>query len=145
MDHAAGAFKANHHLVARFCRRQNGGDLFAQAADFVGIHTAFKIQHPGARFSVRLGGSQLCPRLCRFCFLLELFLLRFMPQLLLRPIEQRSRQLFLHLLILLAKIGYPQLAALFFALSQVNNNGDDNRNCDNDGRDFGQKQAILSK
>lgn len=68
-----------------------------------------------------------------------------MPQLLLRPIEQRSRQLFLHLLILLAKIGYPQLAALFFALSQVNNNGDDNRNCDNDGRDFGQKQAILSK
>ena len=67
-----------------------------------------------------------------------------MPQLLLRRIEQRNRQLFLHLFILLAKIGYPQLAALFFALSQVNNNGDDNRNCDNDGRDFGQKQAILS-
>jgi hypothetical protein len=85
VNHPAGAFQANHHLIARFRRRQYRGDLFPQAIDFMGIHTAFEIQHPGARLAFRLGITQLRPRFGRLRLLFLLFLLRLMPLLLLRP------------------------------------------------------------
>ena len=111
----------------------------------MGVHTAFEIQHPGTRLAVWLRRPELSPRPGRFRLLFVLFLLRFVPHLLLRTIKQRNRQLFPHLFVLLAEIGYPQFPALFLPLGQVNDEGGNNRNGDDNGRDFGQKQAILSK
>jgi hypothetical protein len=42
----------------------------------MGIHTAFEIQHPGARLAFRLGITQLRPRFRRLRLLFLLFLLR---------------------------------------------------------------------
>ena len=137
MNHPARAFQTHHHLVARLRRSQHRRNFFAQAAYLVSIHTAFEIQHPDTRLAAGFRGTQFCPRFGLFGFLLMLFLLRFMPELLLRAIQQRHRQLFFHLLILLAKIRYPQLAALLLTLSQINDNGGDNRNGDDDSRSLG--------
>jgi hypothetical protein len=108
----------------------------------MGIHTAFEIQHPGARLAFG-SVTQLRPRwpLSPPAFA---FSLRFMPHFLLRTVSSAPPAL-PSSLILLAKIGYPQFAALFLALGQVDDNSGNNRNGDDNGRDFGQKQAILSK
>ena len=137
MHHPAGAFQANHHLIARFRRRQYRGDLFPQAIDLMGIHTAFEIQHPGARLAFRLGITQLRPRFGRLRLLFLLFLLRLMPLLLLRAVQQRHRQRFLHLFVMLAKIGHPQFAALLLALSEVDDNSGNHRDGDDNRRDLG--------
>ena len=60
-----------------------------------------------------------------------------MPLLLLRAVQQRHRQRFLHLFIMLAKIGYPQLAALLLALSEVDDNSGNHRDGDDNRRDLG--------
>ena len=60
-----------------------------------------------------------------------------MPLLLLRAVQQGHRQRFLHLFIMLAKIRYPQLTALFLALGQVDDNSGNHRDSDDNGRDLG--------
>ncbi|CNZ62573.1 Uncharacterised protein [Mycobacterium tuberculosis] len=45
----------------------------------MGVHAAFKIQHPDARFTVSCHLAQFGFRFCCFRFLLVLFLLRFVP------------------------------------------------------------------
>ena len=138
MHNAAGAFKAHQHFILRGSHRQDGGDFFPQRRDFVRIHTAFKIEHiqPGSPVSGWF--ALLCQRLSRLRFLLVLFLLRFMPQLLLMRIEQRHRHFFLHVLILLAQAGHPQFAALLlFTLCDVDDNGRHDGNGDNNRGYFG--------
>ncbi|MNN80658.1 hypothetical protein D3C81_1974110 [compost metagenome] len=51
MHHTTGAFQANNHLILWFYYRQYRRHLFTQRADFMGIHTAFKIKHPDTRFT----------------------------------------------------------------------------------------------
>ena len=70
----------------------------------MGVHAAFKIQHPDARFTVSCHLAQFSFRFCGFRFLLVLFLLRFVPLFLLMSIHQRRGQFFFHLLILFAEI-----------------------------------------
>ena len=103
----------------------------------MGIHAAFEIQHPGARLAFRLHVTQLRPRFRGLRLLFLLFLLRFMPLFLLRAVKQRHRQRFLHLIVMLAKIGHPQFAALLLTLGQVDDNSGNHRDSDDNRRDLG--------